>query len=217
MKIILIAVAAVLLIGGGYYWYTENDMKEVNDTEVEEVVTNNNVEEATTISWQFEDAGETDNVPYTNVTVVLNNTPYDMGKFQGSCAEIGASGGVDGKGLLAGELSAVQCWFAGGGDEIGVFAHEDGGYDIMVGALEEPIEGGAGFRGDFEVKHTIEMNNTSSGKLDINVVCESALAYMTFESGEAAAAFVAECKEGKHPEVIERYKADMNLGDGATI
>jgi hypothetical protein len=60
-------------------------------------------------------------------------------------------------------------------------------------------------------------NDSSAGKLDINVVCESALSYMTFPDGESAAKFVAECKEGKHPEVIERYKADMNLGDGAAI
>lgn len=55
------------------------------------------------------------------------------------------------------------------------------------------------------------------GKLDVNAVCEGALAYMTFPDGAGASKFVAECKEGKHPEVIERYKADMNLGDGAAI
>lgn len=59
--------------------------------------------------------------------------------------------------------------------------------------------------------------DTQAGKLDINAVCEGALAYMSFESGEAAALFVAECKEGQHPEVIERYKAEMGLGDGAAI
>ena len=56
-----------------------------------------------------------------------------------------------------------------------------------------------------------------SGKLDINAVCDGALAYMTFADAAQADAFVAECKEGKHPEVIEHYKAQMNLGDGATI
>lgn len=55
------------------------------------------------------------------------------------------------------------------------------------------------------------------GKLNIDVVCESALAYMSFPDGKSADAFVAECKEGKHPEVIERYKAQMNAGDGAAI
>lgn len=55
------------------------------------------------------------------------------------------------------------------------------------------------------------------GKINIGVVCEGALSYMSFPNGASADAFVAECKDGKHPEVIEKYKADMNLGDGATI
>ena len=57
----------------------------------------------------------------------------------------------------------------------------------------------------------------SNGKLNINVVCESALAYMTFPDGKSADAFVADCKEGKYPEVIENYKKQMNLGVGAQI
>jgi len=57
----------------------------------------------------------------------------------------------------------------------------------------------------------------SNAKLNINVVCEGALAYMSFPSGAEADAFVRDCKEGKHPEVIVKYKADNHLGDGATI
>lgn len=57
----------------------------------------------------------------------------------------------------------------------------------------------------------------SSGKIDIAAVCEGALAYMSFPNGAAADAFVADCKEGKHPEVIERYKSDHGLGDGAAL
>ncbi|MEJ0054001.1 MAG: hypothetical protein WDN10_04780 [bacterium] len=57
----------------------------------------------------------------------------------------------------------------------------------------------------------------AQGKLNINVVCEGALAYMTFPDGESAQKFVAECKAGEHPEVIERYKAEMHLGEGAAI
>ena len=56
-----------------------------------------------------------------------------------------------------------------------------------------------------------------TGKLNINVVCESALSYMTFPDGKSADKFVAKCKDGKHPDVIERYKAQLNLGDGANI
>ncbi len=60
------------------------------------------------------------------------------------------------------------------------------------------------------------MNAPMHGKLNITAVCEGALAYMTFPDAASADAFVEDCKDGKHPEVIQRYKADMNL-DGATI
>ncbi len=58
---------------------------------------------------------------------------------------------------------------------------------------------------------------SANGKINIDAVCQAALIRMTFPNGEAAAKFVADCKEGKHPEVIEQYKAEMNLGDGAQI
>ncbi len=64
---------------------------------------------------------------------------------------------------------------------------------------------------------TTTATSTASMKIDINAVCRGALAYMTFPDGASADKFVAECKEGKHPEVIERYKAQMNVGDGAQI
>jgi hypothetical protein len=60
-------------------------------------------------------------------------------------------------------------------------------------------------------------HGASQAKINIDAVCQGALAYMTFKDGASANAFVAECKEGKHPEVIERYKADMNLGDPGPI
>jgi hypothetical protein len=56
-----------------------------------------------------------------------------------------------------------------------------------------------------------------AGKIDINAVCEGALAYMTFENGQAAEQFVAECKDGQHPEVIDKWKADNNIGDDQAI
>jgi hypothetical protein len=59
-------------------------------------------------------------------------------------------------------------------------------------------------------------SDASQGKLNIQAVCEGALAYMTFESGAAAEKFVEECVQGEHPEVIEKYKTDNGL-DGAVI
>lgn len=61
------------------------------------------------------------------------------------------------------------------------------------------------------------MPTSDQAKIDINVVCEGALAYMTFPDAQSAETFVAECKEGKHPEVIEQYKKQMGLDDGATL
>lgn len=58
---------------------------------------------------------------------------------------------------------------------------------------------------------------SSSAKININAVCEGSLVYMTFPDGKTAEKFVAECKEGKHPEVLEKYKADLNLGAGVAI
>ncbi len=71
-----------------------------------------------------------------------------------------------------------------------------------------------------DVPPTNESENTPStinAKIDINAVCDGALAYMSFTDGAAADVFVSECKEGKHPEVIEQYKAQLNLGAGVAI
>jgi hypothetical protein len=66
-------------------------------------------------------------------------------------------------------------------------------------------------KGIFTVTRILEEMQPAQGKIDINAVCEGALAYMTFESGEASEKFVAECKEGKHPEVIEQWKQQMGI------
>jgi len=54
----------------------------------------------------------------------------------------------------------------------------------------------------YKSENSVDLNQ---GKIDINAVCEGALAYMTFTDGESAEKFVAECKEGKHPDVINQY------------
>ena len=56
-----------------------------------------------------------------------------------------------------------------------------------------------------------------AAKLNITEVCKGALAYMTFANAADADAFVAACVRGEHPDVIERYKQDMGLGEGAAI
>lgn len=162
---ILLIVLAVIVLGGiGYVVMHQGAPEPQLDETAEEAgvgtTTENRPEESpapkTSIAWRLTSAGEADGVPQTTVAAVVNGTAHEMGTFAGSCSEIGANGGIDGKGLLAGELSAVQCWFAGGGNEIGVFAHEDGGFQIMVGELSEGEEGAGIARGKFDIKVDIK-------------------------------------------------------------
>jgi hypothetical protein len=73
-------------------------------------------------------------------------------------------------------------------------------------------------KGVFTVTNVVEVTPPAgaSAKINVQEVCQGALAYMTFSDAVAADAFVAECIEGKHPEVIEQYKASLQL-DGAEI
>lgn len=95
------------------------------------------------------------------------------------------------------------------------------GFVVKKEALSDDQWAKYNMEGMFTITRVLSSDPVSDpaaqGKLNIDVVCESALAYTTFPDGASADSFVADCKEGKHPEVIERYKADMNLGDGATI
>jgi len=60
-------------------------------------------------------------------------------------------------------------------------------------------------------------DTSSNVRLNIDTICEGALAYMTFPSGAAAEAFVQECKNGEHPEVIEQWKIQMGITDDRAI
>lgn len=54
-----------------------------------------------------------------------------------------------------------------------------------------------------------EATETEQGASNLNAACEGALAYMSFPDGASADAFVAECKDGKHPQVLQQYEAQM--------
>jgi hypothetical protein len=72
-------------------------------------------------------------------------------------------------------------------------------------------------KGIFTVTRLMESEPPMHGKLDINAVCEGALAYMTFPDGASADVFVKDCKEGKHPEVIDRFRKDNGLDDAVAL
>ena len=101
------------------------------------------------VTFQYAEASSEDPaMPMTNVIVLINGKQYDSGTFPGSCQEIGATGGIDGRGLMFNEVAATQCWFGGGGVEIGVF-FENGAYVIKKGELGEGSPDAPFFRGNF--------------------------------------------------------------------
>lgn len=175
--VIVIIIAIVLALGGGAYVATHpevlhmetsqsattTDEAHVQTTPGDHPEVDHSASEgislsATDIHWKLDKKAEKDGVPQTLVSVQVGETVHEVGTFEGSCSMIDAKGGVDGKGLLAGELSAVQCWFAGGGDEIGIFAKEDGGAEVMVGGISEPDgEGAVGTRGNFKIQTGISL------------------------------------------------------------
>jgi len=57
----------------------------------------------------------------------------------------------------------------------------------------------------------------ASNKINIDVICTDALAYMSFPNGAEADAWVAACKRGEHPEAIEQWKMQMGITDDRAI
>jgi|SRR3989344_575442 len=99
-----------------------------------------------------------------------------------------------------------------------VVAH--GGYIYVLSGMY--IDENSSLRKDFSpvvdsVKFIPTPTSQVGAKINIDAVCSGALAYMTFPDGATADKFVQDCKDGKYPEVIEKYKADMGLGDGVSI
>jgi hypothetical protein len=78
----------------------------------------------------------------TKVFLNTKSKKYDTGTYAGTCTQIKSSN------LVEGEVSAVLCWYAGFGDEIGVFKDPQG-YTIKHGEVQEGSGEDKGFRGNF--------------------------------------------------------------------
>lgn len=104
-----------------------------------------------TFSWRFTTIEGMDDglPPRTDVALITGGDTYDLGGYPGSCAEISP---VD---LLPNEVAGVLCWWAGAGDEIGVFA-EEGKFIVRRGFREEPTAESEGFRGSFNDLVTLD-------------------------------------------------------------
>lgn len=91
------------------------------------------------------------------------------------------------------------------------------GFVVIKEALSTDQWAKYNMKGIFTITKYIDQAPAASQKLNIEEVCMSALSYTSFPDATTTNRFLSDCREGRHPEVIERYKADMNLGDGATI
>lgn len=96
------------------------------------------------VAWSFQEKTPepTTGAPVVQVTVTIDDTEYDAGTYNGSCIEI------DKENLSDDEVAGIVCWWAGFGDEVGVFVEDD---TIVVkhGEIQEGDEGAAPFRGNF--------------------------------------------------------------------
>ena len=101
---------------------------------------------AADLNWSFTSAGTDKNTqaPLTRVVLTVKDQKYSVGTYTGSCAE------VDGPKQSSNEISAVICWFAGGGAEIGVF-NENNQWLVKSGEVDEGSAETSGFRGNFKV------------------------------------------------------------------
>lgn len=121
---------------------------------------------------------------------------------------------------VVGEASGVQYQTDGLYAADNFVVVQDGHVYHFVGAYLEPE---SIIHQDFKalvdsVRFTASTNSNGEvdARIDVRMVCESALAYMSFATGEQADQFVAECVAGEHPDVIERYINDRGL-EGTTI
>lgn len=133
--ILLIALGA---LGYGFYAYApgEDSLEQANAVHGGE----------NRFEWTFEQKGEdATGVPSTAVTLWRGDAIYAAGTYAGTCSVIEESAWK----LYEGELSGVICWFAGGGNEIGVFQENDS-YVVKVGELDEGSAEEPGFRGHFQ-------------------------------------------------------------------
>ncbi len=146
MTKIFIAIIAVLALGGGTYVAYEKKVGPFAETAPTQAE----------ISWKFEGEGDDleSGAPLTRVSVTINGVVSDLGLFTGSCSQIANSSW----GLVEGEIDGAICWWAGGGEEIGIFKENDQ-LVIKKGQLDEGSAEVAGVRGNFEL--LIPGNETS--------------------------------------------------------
>jgi hypothetical protein len=158
-KNLVIVCVLILVAGGVFAYYSGDPLFRAQQTphfageEIPQGSVPNDTSAASAgkhaVTWKFDtvSAATDDGMPQkTKVTVTWDGTSHDAGIYEGTCAEIDGSNGT----LSDGEVSGALCWFAGAGDEIGVF-EEGAGFVLKHGEQQEPAGEGGAFRGNFKV------------------------------------------------------------------
>ncbi len=155
MKKILLVLVVVGVLSGGWYFYMRTPMDA--QLSVGDATATTTVSSATStisgptgkhaVSWSFEQMGEdpASGAPMTKVMLMWDGGSYEAGTYMGSCAELDGTNGT----LEVNEVSGVLCWWAGAGDEVGVF-NEGGAFVLKHGEQQEPSAESQGFRGNFK-------------------------------------------------------------------
>ena len=139
---ILVGVAILIFIVGAviHYSWRQGAASSVNSAGQKVV-----------FKWDFKGLGEdSTGMPSTEVTLTMGDKKYPLGKYSGSCAEIDGTSWA----LIEGEKAGVVCWFAGGGEELGIF-EEGGKFVVKKGQLDEGTAEMPGLRGNFKTLVTL--------------------------------------------------------------
>ena len=139
-KYILIGVC-VLIVLGIIIWYPKTSTEEGAQNTNEDVAT---VSQALYFEWTITDMGQTDlGIPKTELTLnVTGDMKKDflVGTYDLTCAQQTIKGN---------EISAIACWFAGGGVDIGVFK-ENGLYVVKQRDVDEGTAEDGGTIGEWK-------------------------------------------------------------------
>lgn len=109
-----------------------------------------------TVAWTIEDLGEDEySQPRNRISAIINGTSHEVGTFNGNCGEVGAEKESFYMETLAdsGAVAGVSCYWAGYGDEIGIFK-TDAGLSIRTREIGE----GTGVSGPSQTEFTTKLD-----------------------------------------------------------
>lgn len=152
-------IVVLVLLGAGYYLVHNKAQEPAASATGEEVATTTG-DMATTpaathsYEWAFQIVGgdAQTGADKSQVTLTYDGTSKDAGTYEGHCSVIGADGSA--WPLMPNELTGVICWWAGAGDEVGVFL-ENGARVVKHGTLDEGSAEVPGTRGGYTTLFTL--------------------------------------------------------------